>query len=530
MRDAAIVFVGALALRTLYVLSIRSAYFFDHLQTEPLRYQRWAALILSGRWPRPPFDEAPGYPFFLAASAALVGGSIQSVAIIQCVLGACTCVAIAAIARRCFGVRAGLIAGVIAAMYGPLIYFSAELLPVALFLCVSTAAVAVALFPASAQSTPPAGQWRWTLSGSLWGLALLVRSETVLALPWVALDAWQRGGRRGVYRALTPVLVVLTLMLGVNLGIGRKFVVLTTGSGLNLWLGNNPDSDGVSPFLSGPVAQVAEATRVQAADAAAWDRLLREYAAAFWRDTPLQGLRLVGKKFLWTWVNRELPNTSDVDWQTAHSWLFCWPPFLPIGFGVLLPLAAAGAASVGRRWRGRLLLAALPSIALGTCLIFFTNARFRIVMVPTLIVLAAVAIDSLLAARRGRHHDWRGRAAAGAFVIGALAAWGNVSGVRQYRIPEILVNTGVLEREAGHFDSAVRWLRQGLALRPQDAIAWTHLALALEQQGQLEAALQAYADGLSAVPDDPDLRQMSERFLQRQHWTRARLEARMQHH
>src|SRR6266403_1634214 len=88
LRSYGFLFIAALALRLLYVLSIRHTYFFDHLQTEPLRYQRWASLIVEGRAPLPPYDEAPAYPFFVAAMDALFGRSLLPIAIVQAVLDA----------------------------------------------------------------------------------------------------------------------------------------------------------------------------------------------------------------------------------------------------------------------------------------------------------------------------------------------------------------------------------------------------------------------------------------------------------
>ena len=35
-------------MRALYLVSIRGAWFFEHLTTEPLRYQRWAVALLDG--------------------------------------------------------------------------------------------------------------------------------------------------------------------------------------------------------------------------------------------------------------------------------------------------------------------------------------------------------------------------------------------------------------------------------------------------------------------------------------------------
>ena len=96
-----------------------------------------------------------------------------------------------------------------------------------------------------------------------------------------------------------------------------------------------------------------------------------------------------------------------------------------------------------------------------------------------------------------------------------MIAWGNFYGVRAYRIPQISVNTGVIEREDAQFESAVRHLREGLAADPYDAIAWIHLALALEQQGNVEAAREAYRAAQLRLPQEPDVQRMAARFSQR---------------
>src|SRR5262249_54612198 len=147
-RTFAAVFAAALLVRGLYLASIHGAYFFTHLTTEPLRYHRWATAILDGsaRF-TPPFDEAPAYVYALAGLYTPCGPSLLAAAIAPAVVDAASCGLIALVARREWGPRAGLFAGALAAIYGPMVYFTGELVPAgALIFAVAAAMLA----------TPPA--------------------------------------------------------------------------------------------------------------------------------------------------------------------------------------------------------------------------------------------------------------------------------------------------------------------------------------------------------------------------------------
>src|SRR5512135_672044 len=91
----------ALLVRTLYLLSIRHAYFFEHLVTEPARYDAWAMDIVRGAAPvHPPFDEGPAYPYFVALVYSVAGHNRFAVTALQALLDAGSCAAVAAFAMR----------------------------------------------------------------------------------------------------------------------------------------------------------------------------------------------------------------------------------------------------------------------------------------------------------------------------------------------------------------------------------------------------------------------------------------------
>ena len=491
----AAVFAAALALRAAYLFSIRGAYFFDHLTTEPLRYHGWAQALLDGKAPlAPPFDEAPGYVALVAAVFGLAGRQVFAVAAAQAVLDAASCALIALFARRAGGPRAGWIAGALAALYGPFIYFTGELVPATLMIFALAAALV-----ATPDGDAPRG--RWIAAGCVWAAAILVRSEIVVAVPLVAGYA----GRRAAHWVLLSPALLVAVSLSVNYASSGHLVPLSVGAGVNLWLGNNPLADGVSPFLNGPLAATAQEVSAHARDAVEADRGFTALALVALHEHPGQLARLALRKLLWTFADRELPNTCDLEWEKSHSFLF--HPFFPLRLGLVLPLAAAGAFLLRSR-RLLLLLLAPAAIALVTSVLFFTNARFRLPLALSALPLAAIALDrapELIRAPR----LWI------ALAAGLLLAWLDFDGVRGYRIPQLDVNTGVLERGAGNLDSALRYLQLGLDGDDSDPVAWMQLAAAQEQTGRLADAAGTWRRASLRLPADLALRQQAMRFRHR---------------
>jgi 4-amino-4-deoxy-L-arabinose transferase-like glycosyltransferase len=466
------VFALALLVRILYVVSIRHAFFFDHLVTEPAFYDSWARAIVAGDAPvHLPFDEAPGFAYFVALIYAIAGHSLLAVAIVQAVLGALACAAIAAVAQRSGGTLAGWLAGAIAALFGPFIYFTGQLEPAAL----AVAATSLALVATPATGAPPR---RFILAGCAWALAIVIRSELVVAVPFVVAHAWLTAGRRMAVRAALAPVALLTLSLAANTVASGHAVPLTTGAGVNLWLGNNPEADGVNPFVHGPLAAVVREVEAGTADPVERDRAFRARAQLS------AGLLL--KKLVWTFSSRELPNAADIHWQTEQSWVY-HRPWFPLTFALLLPLALAGAINLGRRWRDQIVLLGPVAAALVACIAFFTCARFRLVMMPSLIVLTAWALEPLARSVRSPRQDPRRNARLALGVaLGMIVSWPSYYDVAHFRIAQIDINTGELEAAAGHLESAEIHLLSGVRHDPTDAAAQRALERVRERRANAQ--------------------------------------------
>jgi len=510
----------ALGVRVTYVATIQGAYFFQHLQTEPQSYEQWAVLIAAGDAPPPPYEQSPGYPYFLSWIGAW-GPTPLVNALVQSLLGALTCVALASIAGHWLGRWAALATGMLAAFYGPLIYYGGAILPETLFvfLCTSALWITVCRAPDAGGRSPSPGlpklRQGWLFAGVLWAAAFCVRSNVLLMLPFVAYDAYRRGRRRALVSVVAPVAVVWGGLICANYVFSGRFIPTLTGGGENLWLGNNALADGVNPFPTGALEHTVDDIRSATGDPIEANERLQALALSFLSSQPGAAASLALKKLVWTFTDAELPNAGDPTWEASHSWLFSVPGF-PFSFGLLLPLALIGATLGWRKLPRPALLIGFVVTGVITCTVFFTNGRFRLVMVPPLLVLAGSGCADIIEAVQ----HWppsRGRAGRGllAACTGLAAAFNNYAEVSRYFVPQIAVNIGILARGAGHAGEAILYLTKGVKANPTDVLGRLHLASLLEEKGAPDEALRVYAEGLQLTPHDRELQLAASEFMQR---------------
>src|SRR4051812_30744211 len=99
----AAIFMIALMLRLVHLSQIRPIPLFDHPIGDARTYDRWATEIASGHWiGQGVFYQAPLYPYFLGIVYKIVGHSLLGVRVVQCVIGAGSCVLLALAGREFF--------------------------------------------------------------------------------------------------------------------------------------------------------------------------------------------------------------------------------------------------------------------------------------------------------------------------------------------------------------------------------------------------------------------------------------------
>lgn len=185
-------------------------------------YDRLAwSIATDGHYPPTTFAEPgtptalipPGYPHVIGLTYAVMGHSFTAARVVGALLGAITVVLLALIARRLWGPVAGWIAGVVGALYPPLVLINASLISETLFLPLLFGLVLLlVMFPRPSASTAP---WVGLAAGLLCGLLALTRSIGAVLVVVVLLWVWRleltKARRLGI-AALVVVVTVLTVV------------------------------------------------------------------------------------------------------------------------------------------------------------------------------------------------------------------------------------------------------------------------------------------------------------------------------
>lgn len=396
---------AALAIRLVYALlvappppALSDAGFFHllaNLLADGRGFVRPYELIFFGDV-TPTAEHPPAWPVLLAGMSELGGRSHDAHRVVGALCGTGTVVAIGFLGRRVAGARAGLIAAGIAAVYPMLWVVDGTLMSESLY----GLTIALALLAAYRVVERPTAA-RAAVLGAAMALAALTRGEgmalvVLLGVP-VALLARTDARGRLVTLAVTAAAFagVLAPWLARNWSAFDRPVPVSNNTG-TLLAGANCDGVyggaglGAWTFLciEGP------RRRNEAVQAAELRRRGLDYAREHAGRLPV----VLPARVLRTWdAYRPLQGTAFMRAEGRRR----WAQYLGLAaYYPLLLLAVAGFVVLRRRGATPWLLLVPAALVTLTSLGGYGLARFRMAAEISIVVLAAVALDALLARRR----------------------------------------------------------------------------------------------------------------------------------
>lgn len=554
-----VLFLLALATRLVYLAEIRDIGFFRNPVSDGAVYWFRAAGIAGGDWRGPAdFVHAPFYAYLLGLLWIVAGPSFWLIRILQALAGATACVVVAATGARRFGRTAGSIAGLMLALCPAAIFFDGLIQKTSWELLFSALLLWVLL----------RGGWRplmrAALAGLLLGLLILNRQNALalvpLVLAWVCLRderaevaaaSSQVGAKKGSRPdASAPVVApppvglrrwasaaVCAAALGLTLlpwTIRNRLVIgswtLTTPNlGQNFAMGNCVGATGTYiPFIRGAgsgeteqrawtnLAEKSAGRKLTPAEVS--DHFLN-IALRFIREHPGEWLGITLKKHLMTWNAYEQYDTEDLYVYKEHSRLLTildtvWH------FGMLAALAVLGMALTWSRRRALWPLYAwllLNTVAIAMFVVF---ARYRVVMLPVLMLFAGAA--GPMAPQRWRERG--GRGIAGPVVALLLAAVAANWPLDKARRPEAQSYTNLASalNTRGRYDEALRELDKAEALTPGDIEVHLIRGNVFAEMNRMTEAVAEYQAVIAAEPTYGNAhRRLGAALLKMQRFTEA---------
>jgi tetratricopeptide (TPR) repeat protein len=508
-----IVFILAFSLRVLYLIQISDAPYFESPAGDSKFIFERAQDILNGDiiGTEINFHSSPAYPYFIAVIFWLSKNNFLVLGIIQILIGSLNCLLIFLLAKKISQGKntPALIAGVMAALYGILAFFDADIL--AIFFTLVFVTIALLLLIDVQQSHRRSSA---ILAGIALGCAALDRTNILLFVPVAAwflasefsfnVKSWK--WKPAILFIVGTVLVVLPFTLR-NYFVDNDFVLVSSNAGINLYIGNNPQANGVFslPRESGLSNYDLYGSSVETAEHETGRQLKPSHVSRFWAqkaltfiiEHPVKELQLVWRKFLLLWNFYEIPNHLNFYYIRTKSAPILHMLF--VGFWLVAPLAVVGIAwkwKQGLRVYDKLLIAFLITYML-SLLPFFITARYRLPMVPVLIVFASgavVEIWKIIKQHRIKQLLWM---AIGLILVSVFVNWQRIQ--FSYSYQRIIIGTRYVKRALENpqsyyrdFYKAIIELKWAVEIEPFDAHAHYQLGKAYASIGYYSGAVDEW--------------------------------------
>lgn len=532
-RRGLLVFAVAVLFRGAYLAEASGHPEFNLVYMDEEYHLEWAKALATGIW-APPYDQlkdqpyfrAPLYPYFLALIFKTFGVRPFLARVIQGLIGSVSCVLVYAAGSRCLGSRVGLTAGLLCACSWVLAYHDGELLLPVLEVFLMMAGLVTLLVAVERRNALIAG-----LAGIFFGLFAVTRPNILACLPfvvvWTYLTVPHPARATGTLLLAAGFLAPPAAVTIRNRVVGGDWVVVSSQGGVNFYIGNNAEANGIEAWVPGTrrtwwggyedAVAIAQRDMGRPLKPSEVSRYWMQRGLAYIADHPGAWLRLMGRKVVALIGSVEIPNNEPEEARRGRYWTL---RASPVSFGLLLGLfIAALPASLCRdsarddrdhrlRRRSMCIVVVMAGVYALTIVAFFVTGRYRVPLVPLVSIGAAATLVRLwdeFAGRRTRE----GLVRLGTSVVLVAALSVDYLGVRRGTAGYAMLADAQDLVEMGDYDGAIARLEEirsrGVIRVPEVYHALAKAYLKRNAEGDRAALLGVAEDALQMHPRDPEL-------------------------
>ena len=511
------IFILAFLVRFIYLIQINSSlpFFYAPIMDE-LFHDSWAQQIAAGEWVGiEPFFRAPLYVYLLALTYKIFGHGFFLPRLLQIVLGSLSCVLIFLIAKKLFNRTIGVLSGIIASFYAMLIFYDGQLLLTSLIVFLDL--VLIGLLILTGEKPKPLN---WFFCGIVLGLSAIARPNILVFVPFILVWTFFQF-KNGVFvktiliRWTVLCLGVLLLIAPVTLRnylVSKDFVLIAWQGGYNFYLGNNPDATG----WSATAPQIDKTwwggykDAIWLAEEETGLKLKPSQISDFWFkkgldfvfSQPLSWLKLMGRKTIYFWKGYEISNNQNIYLYKDFSSLFnslLGKCIIYFPFGLLGSLSILGLVICLKDLRKYLLLYLFILSYSTSVIIFFVCSRYRMPIVPFLIMFSSFFIWWLFQ-KIGSKKIFP--SAISLAVVAALLIILNtrLENLMPYKPYEDHHALGTSYQKLGKLDLAIEAYKTSLKYHPHFALSRNNLGLVYAQLGKTDLAIEEYQKAILSDP------------------------------
>ncbi|MEE9442415.1 MAG: glycosyltransferase family 39 protein [candidate division Zixibacteria bacterium] len=386
-------------MKLIYLLwGIQDANQIAALSIDELYHYKWATVIGQGDFlTNAPYFRAPFYSFFLALLLKVSSGSLIFVRIVQLALGCLTITIIYMIGKKISNKLAAVCASVIYLAYPLSAYYEGELLLDSLFILLSMLVYYFYLrghdfkFP--------------LLTGLFFGLAVITRPTILVFLPVIIYGYFNRARREKTKQLnLKPAFVFIIVGLitiapvtVINYITSSQLIPISYQGGINFYIGNNPEADGVSAILP-PFGRewtlddanyVARSETGEEIKYGAQSRYWLSKGFDYILSHPVEFSKLYFKKLLLFFSGREFSNNIPLGMTVFDNKVLSKFP-VPLIFILGLAIVPLFFDKARKSVMSLYFLIAIYGLAIS---FFFISSRFRMPIVPILCIIGGFGIN-----------------------------------------------------------------------------------------------------------------------------------------
>jgi len=533
----AIIFVFALLLRLVHLFLIKDNPLFLNLLLDAKEYDHWAKSILEKDWLSRDFDfMSPAYPYFLSLIYLIFGYNISAVALIQVLMGSANCVIIFLIAEKVFTNEnnesrikltskninfIGVLASALAALYGISIFYECMLLKVALINFCNLVMLLMLIYGVEKSSYK-----YFVFAGIFLGISLFLRPNVLLFIPVIIFWLFTQHKKNGLKSTFTKitlfcvgVLLVSSLFWIRNYTLNHELVLTSGHSGMNFYLGNNPEGI-YKPFdFCRPDTRFEHIDFVNEAKRLTGENLTTMQASNFWKHKayeyilshPFEWTGVTIKKFFIFWNEYEIP-LNGLEYKSCREYF----PFLHLPlltFGIIAPLALLGLFLLLNKNQkiNLLILYVLTYLVANVIILVYAETRFPVV--PVLFIFASYALYFIIKLIKEKR------------IINLLISIITLSALiflvnnklfcienNGFKAAQIN-NFGTIYANGKQFDNALIEFKKALFYSPINAEFIRNLANIYFEKGMLDSAVKEYKKVLAIKPDNDIHLRLAEIYL-----------------